>query len=71
MTYYSDTRAAPRTNLWGGLFLTLRSMQARSKQHRALRKLDAAALRDIGLTAQDVQTELATPLWKSTPHHTA
>lgn len=36
----------------------------RGRQRRALRRLDAAQLKDIGLTPDDVEQEIHQPFWR-------
>ncbi len=46
-----------------GFFRWLQTRLAVARQHRQLAQLDAAALRDLGLTRADVARELAQPFW--------
>lgn len=39
-----------------------------ARQRRALARLDAAALRDIGLTAVQAQAEASRPVWDAPAH---
>ena len=46
-----------------GMFGWLRHAFALSRERRHLAQLDAAALKDLGLTRADVAGELAQPFW--------
>jgi len=45
--------------------LDLEGMLDRSRQRRAMRDLDGHMLRDIGLSASDVEREASKPFWRS------
>lgn len=62
MTLFTDTRISRRpalTDLWS----QVKRMIAVRQQRRALRKLDARALEDIGITRAEAEAEAARPLW--------
>ena len=46
------------------LAAAIRQMAARSRQRRALARLDDTLLRDIGLTRRDVVREVGKPFWR-------
>ena len=48
--------------------LNVKDIFALHRQRRALARLDDAALKDIGLTHADVETELNRPLWDVPAH---
>lgn len=50
------------------LFARLRAHLALARQRRALARLDADALRDIGLSVEQAQTEARRPLWDAPAH---
>ncbi len=66
MTFLSQARPAaarrtlalPPLRLWLGLY----------RQRRALARLDARALRDIGLDARTARAEAARPFWDVPAH---
>ncbi|MBF9034246.1 DUF1127 domain-containing protein [Rhodobacterales bacterium HKCCE2091] len=43
-------------------------MFAASRQRAALGQLDAHSLRDIGISAQEAQSEIARPFWQVPGH---
>ncbi|MCH2167231.1 MAG: DUF1127 domain-containing protein [Oceanicola sp.] len=53
-----NTPALPRFGIQ-----SLLRMGALARQRRALARLDAATLRDLGLSAADVDREVARPFW--------
>ncbi|MFC3118746.1 DUF1127 domain-containing protein [Jhaorihella thermophila] len=62
MTLFTDTRISRRpalTDLWS----QVKRMIVVRQQRRALRKLDARALEDIGITRAEAEAEAARPLW--------
>lgn len=59
MTISGSLPRTPRT----GLLFRLGQMFALWQQRRRLAHLDEAALRDIGLTRTEAQTEAERPLW--------
>ena len=65
MTYFSDTRIAYpiHRNL-----PSLTQMLSIRKQRRQLRKMDARALFDIGLTSTEAVEESRRPMWDVPAH---
>jgi uncharacterized protein YjiS (DUF1127 family) len=53
-----------RTNLAARLVTAITTAVRRQRDRRQLAKLDAHLLRDIGLGAQDAESECAKPFWK-------
>ncbi len=58
---HAPTCAAPRTRV--SLFATLTRFHSVWRQRQALKTLDAAALRDIGVTYAQAQAESKRPVW--------
>jgi uncharacterized protein YjiS (DUF1127 family) len=46
------------------LLLELESMLDRSRERKAMRSLDGHILKDIGLSAADVEREASKPFWR-------
>jgi len=63
MTLHSHTFTQSRPLRRRSLVDALRSIHATWRQRRALAALDAAALKDIGLTERDVHREIRRPIW--------
>lgn len=58
------TLALPRhSSNNGSIFNTLIAWQRRAQQRRALARLDADGLKDIGITAQAARSEANRPFW--------
>lgn len=53
-----------------GVLARLMAWDASFRQRGHLARLDDAALRDMGLTARDVQRELRRPVWEAPDHWT-
>jgi uncharacterized protein YjiS (DUF1127 family) len=67
MSSRSLTRLAlPAVSLLA-LLQHLAALRATAGQRRDLARLDAAALKDIGITAEQARTEARRPLWDVTP----
>jgi uncharacterized protein YjiS (DUF1127 family) len=64
-TYIPQTRRAAQSS---GLWSRLAAAYALHGQRRALARLDAAQLDDVGLTKSDVAAELSRPLWDAPAH---
>ncbi len=66
MTYIADHHPCPpRSRSWTQ---SLTAAMAVARQRRALRKLDAAALNDIGLTQAQVDAESRRMAWDAPDH---
>ena len=57
-------RPRPVRGLWRRLF----DLAALAQSRRALARLDDRLLRDIGLTREDAEAELARPPWDAPSH---
>lgn len=70
MSFYSATRTIylPKTRKTGILSRVLKGF-ALYRQRQVLAKLDATALRDIGLSEADVQRESQRPIWDAPAHY--
>ncbi len=62
MTLFTDTRISCRP-VRTGLLSRITHVLAVRRQRKALRKLDARALEDIGLSRAEAEAEAARPLW--------
>ncbi len=65
--YLSIHGALSKISLLSGLKLTSNKIafwMARSRQRKQLATLDARLLKDIGLTKEEVQQEIAKPFWR-------
>lgn len=60
-------RHTPANRARGGLLTLVLSLLALRRQRRALAALDAARLRDIGITADEARAEAARRLWDVPP----
>ena len=65
MTYFSDTRTAHPIRR---IRPSLTQMLSVRKQRRQLRKMDARALSDIGLTRTEALEESRRPMWDVPAH---
>lgn len=65
MTYFSDTRTAHPIHR---KLPSLTQMLSIRKQRRQLRKMDARALSDIGLTCTEAVEEARRPMWDVPAH---
>ena len=64
MTYMNTTLVSRRTNRPGVSFLTAFTRRYDNwRQRQALKRLDADALKDIGLTRRDADTEARRNFW--------
>ncbi|MDP7151739.1 MAG: DUF1127 domain-containing protein [Paracoccaceae bacterium] len=65
----SATFLAGLTRVTGfSIFTRLNEMAELRRQRRALAELDAYALADIGVTADEAETESARPVWDAPVH---
>ncbi|UWQ93299.1 DUF1127 domain-containing protein [Rhodobacteraceae bacterium M382] len=66
MTYIADhSHCTPRNRSWS---VTLITALAVARQRRALKKLDAAALDDIGITKAQAEAESSRLAWDAPDH---
>jgi uncharacterized protein YjiS (DUF1127 family) len=59
------SRFAPTQPVGDGILATLALWAERRRQRRALLELDAALLRDIGLSGADAWHESSKPFWRA------
>lgn len=58
-------RRSRSTGLLSQIVATLIDWQERANQRHALASLSDAALRDLGLSRADVETEVSKPFWRT------
>ncbi|CUH85842.1 DUF1127 domain-containing protein [Thalassovita mediterranea] len=72
MTTMTTRRAAAlHSSRSSSLLGRLLAMQSLYRQRRALNRLDSAALKDLGLSRAEAQTEATRPIWDAPNHWTS
>ena len=68
VTVSFNGKRTAKTNILQRLLSRLVAANSRHRQHQALLHLDAALLRDIGITRHQAETMAARPVWDAPSH---